>query len=300
MIIPSKKAFAELLGNNGIPPLHEEIPYLSPCVIYEAFASPDSFLLESVKGPEKIARYSFLGFTPCMRFRTKNRLTEIEFSGEKKIMSLHKPLNVLRSLIGRYKQMPFQYLPPFQGGIVGMFSYDFVQYLERLPQNTIDDLGLPDADFLLFHKIIAFDHAEKRCWIIACPGVEDSLSDENTNGPSDWSKQYDEAEEVLNEMRRKILRFISQRNDGSQESAIPELGRKGIIEIASGIKKEVYMEMVMRAKEYIAAGDIFQANLSQRVSAYIKDKDPWDLYKSLRAINPCHLLSILILEITRS
>jgi anthranilate/para-aminobenzoate synthase component I len=285
MIIPSKKIFSDLI-KNGTPPLHEEIPYSSPCLMYEAFASPDSFLLESVKGPEKIARYSFLGFGPCMRFRAKNTLMEIEFSGEKKIISSNKPLNVLRSLISRYKQIPFHYLPPFQGGIVGIFSYDFVQYLERLPQNTIDDLALPDADFLMFHKLIAFDHMDKRCWIIVCPGVEDSIKDENTKRQSDWSKQYDEAEDALNDIREKVSRFISRRNDGSPELRIRELACKGKIEIVGEIKKEGYMEMVRRAKEYIAAGDIFQANLSQRVSAHIRDKTAWDLYKTLRSINP--------------
>jgi para-aminobenzoate synthetase component I len=286
MIVPSKKIFADLLKNNGIPPLHEEIPYSNPCLMYEAFASPDSFLLESVKGPDKIARYSFLGFGPCMRFRTKNTLIEIESAGEKKILSSNKPLHALRSIIKRYEQMPFHYLPPFQGGLVGMFSYDFVQYLEKLPQNTIDDLALPDADFLMFHKIIAFDHAEKRCWIIVCPGVEDSLKDENTKRPSDWSKQYDEAEDALSKIREKVSRYISRRKSGDFDSEIFGLECMGKIEIASEIKKEDYMQMVGRAKEYIAAGDIFQANLSQRVSAHIKDKNPWDLYRSLRSINP--------------
>jgi para-aminobenzoate synthetase component I len=286
MIIPSKKEFPDFLKKNGLPPLHEEIPYSSPCLMYEAFASPDSFLLESVKGPEKIARYSFLGFAPCARFRAKNALIEIELSGENKIISSNKPLNLLRSLISRYKQIPFHYLPPFQGGIVGMFSYDFVQYLERLPENTIDDLALPDADFLMFHKLIAFDHLDKRSWIIVCPGVEDLLKDENAKKRPDWPEKYDEAEDALNEIRGKVLRFISRRNDGSPESGIRDLECRGKIEIVGEMKKEGYMGMVMRAKEYIAAGDIFQANLSQRVSAHINDKNPWDLYKSLRSINP--------------
>jgi para-aminobenzoate synthetase component I len=285
MIVPSKKNFIDLLIY-GIPPLHAEIPYLSPCLLYEAFASPHSFLLESVKGPEKIARYSFLGFGPCMIFRAKNASIEIEFVGEKKIISSNKPLTVLRNLVNRYKQLPSKYLPPFQGGVVGLLSYDFVQYLERLPHNTIDDLALPDADFLMFHKLMAFDHRDKRCWIIVCPGLEESLNNENAKKQTDWSEKYDEAEGELNEIKEKVSRFISRRNSGRTESSMRRAAFKEKIEIFSGIKKEGYMEMVLRAKAYIAAGDIFQANLSQRISAHIKDKNAWDLYKSLRSINP--------------
>jgi anthranilate/para-aminobenzoate synthase component I len=189
----------------GISPLYEEMPYSSPSSIYESIASPNSFLLESVKGPEKIARFSFIGFNPCLIFKVKNGVIEIETSDITHIKSCsqinikipphpplpkggineavqnrinkgmgisksHKPLNVLKGLINSYKQKPIESLPPFQGGLAGVLSYDFVQYLERLPKNSIDDLNIPDAHFLLIDKVIAFDHLDKKCWIIVCPG----------------------------------------------------------------------------------------------------------------------------------
>ncbi|MDP2755367.1 MAG: hypothetical protein Q8P40_13400, partial [Nitrospirota bacterium] len=82
MISPSKKDFLAIIKDGKIPPLYEEIPYSSPSSIYESLASTNSFLLESVKGPEKIARYSFIGFDPCMIFKTKNGIIEMETSNK--------------------------------------------------------------------------------------------------------------------------------------------------------------------------------------------------------------------------
>ncbi|MBM4137642.1 MAG: hypothetical protein FJ241_12565, partial [Nitrospira sp.] len=139
-----------------------EIPYYSPSFFYECFASTDSFLLESIKGPYKIARYSFVGFDPYLIFKIKNGIIEIEnikcnppipsstplypplLRGELK-GGVNNPLKLLKEVVCSHKQMPFESLPLFQGGAVGILSYDFVQYLERVPKNTVDDLNLPDA-----------------------------------------------------------------------------------------------------------------------------------------------------------
>src|SRR4030043_2107964 len=118
MISPSKKNFLELVKNGRIPPLSEEIPYLSPSSLYESLASPNSFLLESMKGPMKIARYSFIGLDPYAVFRVKNGLIEIESLGKTTAVS-GKPLNILKELVSFYQQVPSEYLPPFQGGAVG-------------------------------------------------------------------------------------------------------------------------------------------------------------------------------------
>ena len=285
MISPSKKDFLAIIKDGKIPPLYEEIPYSSPSLIYESLASTNSFLLESVKGPEKIARYSFIGFDPCLIFKTRNSLIEIE-SSEKNTISSNKPLSVLKNLVKSYKQKPFKYLPPFQGGIAGILSYDFVQYFERLPNNSVDDLNLPDAHFLMIDKLIAIDHLYKMCWIIFCPGVKNSIKGKGINDLIDWAEKYDEAEYEI----QKILKKVS--NTPSLTLPPRGGGRGGggdseqKIEIIYEMKKNEYMDIVKRAKEYIAAGDIFQANLSQRVSAHIRDKSPWSLYRILSSINP--------------
>ena len=278
MIAPLKKRFLEIAQSGNIPPLHKELPYAAPGLIYESIASPKSFLLESVKGPEKIARYSFIGFDPVLTFKAKNGSIEID-SDRKITLSSTRPLNLLRDLIGEYHQSPLPHLPPFQGGFAGVFGYDFVQYFERLPRNAIDDLNLPDAHFLMIDKLIAFDHKLKKCWIIICPGVKDLLEGETPDTASYWSEKYDEAACGIEKITEAVKSFNLKLN-------IEKVKSKTKIDIVYEMRKKTYMDIVRKAKEYIAAGDIFQTNLSQRVSAHLMKKDPWDLYKILRNINP--------------
>ena len=277
MISPSKKDFLAIIKDGKIPPLYEEIPYSSPSLVYESLASTNSFLLESVKGPEKIARYSFIGFDPCLIFKTRNSLIEIE-SSEKKTIFSNKPLSVLKNLVKTYRQKPFENLPPFQGGLAGILSYDFVQYFERLPNNSVDDLNLPDAHFLMIDKLIAIDHKYEKCWIIFCPGVKDSIKGKGINDLIDWAEKYDEALEKIHDTRYRI-QDVKSKTEGLRIS-------NHASSINYEMTKNEYMDIVKRAKEYIAAGDIFQANLSQRVSAHIRDKSPWSLYRILSSINP--------------
>src|SRR4030043_2357097 len=121
MITPSKKNFLELVKNGRIPPLSEEIPYSPPYLIYESLASPNSFVLESMKGPMKIARFSFIGFDPYTIFKVKDGLIEIESAKEKVAVS-GKPSHILKELVTSYRQIPSEHLPPFQGGAAGVLS----------------------------------------------------------------------------------------------------------------------------------------------------------------------------------
>lgn len=221
-------------------------------------------MLESVKGPPKIARYSFIGFEPYSTLRVKNGR---HASGE--VLSKN-PLSILQGELNRYVQRPDPSLPPFQGGAVGLLSYDFVRYLEHLPSIARDDLEIPDADFMLVDRLMAFDHVEKKAWIVVCPGAR--------HGGDDWSEAFDEAEAAIAEIARAA-------SLGSAAGA-PLLSGSKRIEIVYELAMEGYTDMVRRAKEYIAAGDIFQANLSLRVSAFIGSLRPWNLYAALRGINP--------------
>jgi anthranilate/para-aminobenzoate synthase component I len=281
MIVPTKKEFLECTRKGKIMALYREIPFASPQSLYEPFKSPNTFLLESVKGPKKIARHSFIGFDPCLTFRAKNGYMELETKG----FVSKKPLSILKKLVQSYRHHAYQNLPPFQGGLVGSLSYDFVQYLERLPQNAVDDLDLPDAHFFMIDRLIALDHFEKKGWIIVCPGARESLHREGIQNGIDWSIQYDKAEYELNNILRRVENSHSNIIKRNPQSKIQK-PISSQIDIIYEMKKSDYMDIVRRAKEYIAAGDIFQSNLSQRVSAYIEGKSPWRLYKILSSINP--------------
>jgi len=278
MSSPSKNIFLKSAKAGEITPVYREIPYQSPHLIYESFISPNSFLFESVKGPEKIARYSFIGFDPYLIFKVKDGSMEITYKGRKAV-STGNPLARLKSLVAAYKQKPIDSLPPFQGGAAGLLSYDFVQYLEKLPKTTKDDLKIPDAHFFMIDKLIAFDHVDKKAWIIVCPSARDT---ELGYGymDADWGEKYDE---VVQEVERIGVRVSKgQSIKGAKGQSVKATASA----LNYGLSKEQYMDIVKRTKEYIAAGDIFQANLSLRVSAEIGNTNPWQLYKILRSINP--------------
>jgi anthranilate/para-aminobenzoate synthase component I len=285
MITPSKKTFMESIQAGKIPPVYVDIPFTSPYLAYQSIHSNNSFLLESVKGPERIARYSFIGFDPCLTFKVKDGLIEIESSIKRTIHS-RRPLSILRDITMQYQQAPYDFLPPFQGGIAGMLSYDFVQYFENLFVNTIDNLHLPDAHFFMIDRLIAFDHAKRKSWIIVCPGVRFSIFHDASQVFPDWSVLYDEAENQVRELEKKLTCNMSPLRNVDTLSSVPHEGSWKKIEVNNEMTKQEYMEIVKRAKEYIAAGDIFQANISQRVSAQIMKQSPRDLYRILRSINP--------------
>ncbi len=267
----TKREFSALCREGRIPPLAAEIPYSSPDAVYPLFSGRNSFLFESVKGPGKIGRYSFIGFDPGMVIQMKDGVGKIQSMGEESLFR-ERPLRILAGVLGKYLQMTLPELPPFQGGAAGLLSYDFVHYLEKLPRTTLDDLRVPDMHLFLTDRLISFDHEEKRAWAVVCPGMRRDITSDPASG-------YDEAEYLLGE----IVGRVAPLKAGSSRG--PERSRRRI-EIIPGMTREEYKAMVVRAKEYIAAGDIFQANLSQRVSAYIGAMEPWDLYRILREINP--------------
>lgn len=277
--------FLKKVEVNGIPPLAAEIPYIPPDILYPVFSGANSFLLESVKGPENIARYSFIGFDPYLTFKVKDGAVEITAKGKKAVSSV-PPLARLKSLVDAYRQAPLKSLPPFQGGAVGLLSYDFVQYFEKLPKAARDDLQIPDAHFLMIDKLIAFDHLDKKAWIVVCPGARDTelgYGDVDV----DWAEKYDEAEQEIEKISSEVQKCRSTEVTPPFSSPCQGEDRRGSISsLKHGLSKKQYMEIVKRAKEYIAAGDIFQANISLRVSADIGDIKPWSLYKILRSINP--------------
>lgn len=288
----SKREFLNSAESGDIYPLYTEIPYGGPFAIYEAIGCrTNSILLESVKGPARIARYSFIAFDPYLAFEVKDG--EVLISGQRSptvgaeaavrdqgktdpasAVSFRPPLERLKELVSAYPQKALPELPPFQGGAIGMLSYDFVRYIENIPGNAIDDLRIPDAHFLLADKVIAFDHLAKKAWLVISPGARDMELGYKDLSDIDWGRAYDFAEEELGVKESKV------------NSITPELRDSSTLKLNYEMSKEQYMDIVRRAKEYISAGDIFQANLSQRIAARIGSRDPLEIYKVLRDINP--------------
>ncbi len=342
-IFPSKRKFIENAKSGRITPVYAELSYIPPQQIYETIETPFSFLLESIKGPEKIARYSFLGAEPFVIFKVKNSAVEIADRrqiispcpiGTNRFRPLRKgdeggisPLKKLKEILTTYKIESQTILPPFIGGAVGMISYDFVHYFESLPNTAIDDLDIPDAHFMIIDTVIALDHKLQKTFLISCPAAEETITGNNIP-TENWDIYYDRACKKIINLYKKITStsplIINPRPTLNktqfrafpppQKVALPKRGvkpsqpigvnslnrvlptyrdsgglalnQKGHVKINHEMGRKNYMNIVKKTKDYIRAGDIFQANLSQRVSANIGNAHPWQIYKVLSRINP--------------
>ncbi len=285
----TKTDFLDLAGSGSIPPLFVEVPYNEPYLFYELLSSSlqlhRGILLESVRGSFKIARYSFIAFEPYLLLEAKNGEVHIHSAyKEKSSVSFRPPLERLSELVSAYPQRAVPELPPFQGGAIGLLSYDFVRYLEDIPGNAVDDLHIPDVHFMMADRVIAFDHFEKKTWIIMAPGARQTEAGYRDAADIDWNSAYEEADETIYKLK-DLLATEGQHNMETRKSAsaLPHFRTSGL---QYELTKGRYMDMVRKAKEYIAAGDIFQANLSQRLSSFVDAVNPWDIYKMLRRINP--------------
>jgi anthranilate/para-aminobenzoate synthase component I len=285
MIYPSEKEFLETAKIGQISPIYKEIPYKDPQTFYEIIRSKNSILFQSIKGHFNTSRYSFICFQPYLILKASDSYTQISIvndskSNSKKSLSTKNPLQRLRELVTAYPQKPIDGLPPFQGGAAGILSYDYIRYLEKIPCSKVKDIDMPDAHFLMIDRMISIDHKEKKAWIVYCPGARDYRLGYNKIDV-DWRQKYLETCDLISERQDMINNGLSkvQSNDS-------HINNQKKIEIIHSLEQAEYINMVTRALEYIKAGDIFQANLSQRVCACISDTDPWQIYKILSKINP--------------
>lgn len=224
----------------------------APVDVYGALreGSTHSFLLESAILGEKIARYSFLGRDP---------LEVIRIHGEA------DPMKVLRSTVPEYKVYKNR-LPVFSGGLIGYFSYDIVRHFEDIGEDTVDDLGHKDAEFMFVKDLIVFDHWREEVLLISNLVLESE---------EDIEKAYDVAGKALDAMEQ-VLKEASPRK--------PEYNGSSI-DVKSTFEKDEFEEAVLKAKEYIYAGDIFQVVLSQRFECSAP-KDAFNTYMVLKDLNP--------------
>jgi anthranilate/para-aminobenzoate synthase component I len=297
-ILPAKKTFIENAESGKLYALYAELPYMQPRQAYESVRSRHSFLLESIKGPDKISRYSFIGAGPFLIYSVKNGITEMDDGKQNSIVrgdsKTNSPLNRLKDLFSDYKIMQSENLPPFPGGAVGLISYDFVHYFEKLPVTARDTLNIPDAHFMFIDTVIAIDNKLGKTFFLSCPGAREAMIGPESSAPR-WSEYYDMACEKMHAMYDLIMDNPPAGKAGDLDIPLTRGSDAGTgrITIHHEMGKETYMDIVQRTKEYIKAGDIFQANLSQRVSAHIENIEPWQIYKILSRINPAPFAAYL-------
>jgi len=270
MIQPDYKTFCRLARQGNLVPVYDAITadLLTPVSAFLRLArgAQYAFLLESVEGGEKIARYTFVGANPLEVFRYAKGASIVEGEGR-----LHweesNPIEFLRRRIGRYRPVRVPGLPPLVAGAIGYFAYDMVRLIERIPAKARDDVGLDDAVLMFYLGLVAFDHVQHRLWIVR---------NVFTDGEGSLRAKYNAAVREVAATRRVLERP-------------PEPERRartaGALHVASNFRRSAYLAAVRKAKRYIRAGDIFQVVLSQRFAARTS-ADPFAVYRALRALNP--------------
>ncbi len=274
MFTPDLETFRRLATQGNLIPVSRQILADMETPV-SAFRKIDSgnyaFLLESVEGGEQWGRYSFLGSNPSLVLRAKgDRVELLRGEGVQRLAGRHDPITALEGVLGGYKPVTVPGLPRFTGGMVGYLSYDVVRHLERLPAGTADDLDLPDALLLLTDTLLIFDNVTHRITVVSNAVVEDQT-------PAGVEGAYREA-------ARKIDAIIAALRRPMGAPTGRTLGA-GPVAPESTFTRERFCAAVARTKEYIQAGDIIQAVLSQRLTLRT-DADPFDVYRALRVVNP--------------
>ncbi len=266
------EAFSELAQRSTFVPVVKELvaDLLTPVSAFLRIAehSDYAFLLESVEGGEHVGRYSFLGKDPFVLLRSRDGKTIVERAGVTTVQE-ESFVGVLRSMMSHFSSPFVPELPRFTGGAVGYFGYDTAAWFEPV---TLQADGQSDADlrdeagFMMFDTVLAFDHVQHRILIIANARITPD---------DDLEALYEFACTKIEFLERELRRDLSHPH--------PKPG--DALAVASNVSRDRFIEMVKTAKEYIAAGDIYQVVLSQRFEAQIS-ADPFTVYRALRHVNP--------------
>lgn len=231
---------------------------------------PSAYLLESIQGGEKWARYSFLGSgAPLVVYEDRGDVCVKKGSQRKRIPSQGAPLDRLREIMEAYRPVTVPNLPRFVGGAVGYLGYDIVKTFEELPSRRKEHLDLPDFAFLLTETLLIFDNVSQKIKVVANAHVK-STSDRDIRAA--YRHATGRIEAMIDRLRRPLKRTKPKR-------------RHSPLRFTPNMSKADFEKMVLRAQEYIKAGDIFQCVLSQRWEASLQ-APPFQLYRALRVVNP--------------
>jgi anthranilate synthase component I len=271
MIRPDYKEFSRLSRDATLVPVAKSISadLLTPVSAFLAVAEgePDAFLLESVEGGEKIGRYTFLGVHPFLRLESRGADITIA-RGRTVERRTGNVFDIIKELLQQHRPAIVEGLPPFTAGAVGYCAYDIVRRLENIGQHAIDDLDVPDCVLMFFDRVLVFDHLRHQIHIVASADVKREAS----------KAAYARAIKDIARIERKLV-------TGWKPAHWRKSVAKSKLKPRARTPKPKFLESVRRAKEYIAAGDIFQVVLSQRWD-FEPGVAPLDLYRALRTVNP--------------
>jgi len=263
--------FEKLAAEGTVIPVIKRVmaDLLTPVAAYLRIehASPYSFLLESVEGGEKVARYSFLGYDPHLVLRARGGKVILKTKSGEEVVD-QPLLEMMRHLMGKHVPVRLPEMAPFIGGAVGYLGYDAVRWFEKVPDKNPDTVGMDDAVMMFFSRLLAFDHVRHQVHLIA-----NVFTGGRTSG---LEYEYKQAIDDIEAMEARLEDPTPPLATPSERAGSP---------LRSNMTKEEYEKAVVAAKEYIAAGDIFQVVLSQRFDTSLK-AHPFEVYRALRVVNP--------------
>ncbi len=293
MVYPDLREFKALSAKGNLIPVYREIlaDMDTPVSALLKLGGSPSFLLESLVGGEKWARYSFIGSRPSKTIKGWNEGSgmriEIREEGKDALSFVTgDPLKVLKDELSVYRPVEIKGLPRFFGGLVGYIGYETVRFFEKLPETVKNGLGLPDMFFMTTDTLLIFDNLSQKIKIV---------SNAHLDSKRDLEKVYKESQDKISGIIGKLkvpLSVIMTPDKASEDTAgditagqDPGSGSTADFTSSFGTK-EAFMEAVLKTKEYIKAGDVFQLVLSQRFDAGSEGAAPFDIYRALRVINP--------------
>jgi len=244
-----------------VAPLHR---CSHPAHAFDVFCRlPHAFFLDSRLPDGRLGRFSFLGADPVLVASAKGRSLLLRHHGSEQ-RSNGNPFSLLRDILDRHRIPPAPSPVPFVGGLVGFLAYDLCHFVERLPRTAADDIDLPDMHFGLYDHIAAYDHLAEQ-WYAASLRGEQGIA--------------------------RIDALLANAEPDTRFAHLPASAQP----IAANFSRDAYLRAIRRAKDYIAAGDIFQVNLSQRFQTSVALPPP-ELYRRLRQANPAPFAAYIALE----
>ncbi len=274
MLRPSLEQFEALAARGNLIPVVREIlaDLDTPLSLFRRLDDGrTAFLLESVAGGEKWARYSFMGTGARATFTARgSEITWTEGGETRRIRASGDPLEFLREKLAEFRPVLPEgvELPRFIGGAVGMIGYDWVRFVEQIPDENPDEVDLPDLSFVFPELVVVYDNVHHTALIVHHVHLQPG---------DDVAKRYTEATERLEAAVRDLRQPLP-----------PEPRREPVrapMDVERSLTQEAFHELVKRGKEYIEAGDVFQVVLSQQFKIPLQ-VDPFLLYRQLRRIDP--------------
>jgi len=283
MFQPSFQEFTRFSRQGNLVPVYQELlmDLETPLSFFKRLKRDRySFLLESVEGSEHWARHSFLGTNPYLVFKARGNQVEIIENGKRKTFMADSPLQVLEELLGRYRPVPVEGMPPFFGGALGYVSYDAVEQLHAVSNVKKDHLEIPAIYFIFVQTLVAFDNLKHTIKVI------DNV---RLDGKGSLREAYRESTARI----QRLVSSLQKKTSRLEARDIEE--RSEIKKPIPNVTPATFRKMVQKAKDYIRAGDIIQVVLSQRLETETR-ADPFEVYRALRFVNPSPYMFYLELD----